>query len=985
MLRRALSSILFLGGLIILLILVFTFSASADTITVDDDGGADYENIQDAVNASNDGDTVFVYAGTYYENVLVNKSINLTGEDKDSTIINGRGIGDSVNITSDWVNVSGFTIINIYVQWDDPGIELNNVSNCKVANCNLNAGILLFSSNSNIIENNSISNSRVGIYLRSFSSSNLIANNTVYSNGYAGINLFSWCSNNIIYNNSVYSNYDFGILVESSCDSNTVASSSIYNSSRGLKLTEASSNTIINNYIHSNSVYGVRLYSSSDSNTIANNYIVRNNYGILLWDSPSNNTIENNTCSFNNWEGIKLELSSSNTITNNTCSFNKVGISISFSTDNKIYYNNIIANSDQALDTSNNGNQWDNGYPSGGNFWSDYNKSDDFSGPGQNIPGSDGIGDMPYEIDTDSRDNYPLMKRSGTNFEPTASFNFTPSSGNISIVFYFDAGECSDDKDITLDLQVRWDWEDDGIWDTDWTTTKTAFNQFSSPGTYMVRLEVMDTCGLIGNTTKQVIVVNEKPSASFTVNPTSGNITQIFEVNAHGCEDFEDSTFELQVRWDWEDDGIWDTNWTTIKTASHQYFSPGTYTIRLEVVDSGGLKDNTTQQVTVVNEKPMASFTVNPNLGNLTQVFEVNASECSDLEDPTSLLQVRWDWEDDGIWDTNWTTIKTAYHQYLFPGTYTIRLEVVDSGGLKDNTTKQITVVNEKPMASFTINPSLGNITQIFEVNASGCSDLENPISLLQVRWDWEDDGIWDTNWTTIKTAYHQYSSPGTYSIRLEVMDTGGLTDNITHDVLVTEISESPRVPKVPKSTNKPEVPFVIAAVATAVLASAILGTTDVGKYGFLLFFLPLYTRINRKEVLNHETRGRIRGMIESDPGIRYNELKKKLKLQNGVLTYHLHVLEREGYIKSKNNGIYKHFFTGDMKLPKNIIRMRGVQKIIFREVLENPGVSQKKIAQLIGGSTSTVNYNINIMAKQGIIELKREGNETKCFIIEEN
>jgi parallel beta-helix repeat protein len=892
MLRRALTSVLLLGGLFILIILVFMFTARADTITVDDDGGADYESIQDAVNASQDGDIVFVFAGTYNENIFVNKSINLTGEDKDTTIINGGENGDSLTITSNWVNVSGFKIINIYYQWNDPGIELNNVTYCKVVNCNLNAGILLFSSNSNVIKNNSISNSRIGIYLRSFSSSNVIANNTIYANGYAGIELFSLSSNNTIYNNSIHSNNDFGILLESSCDSNTLANNSIYNSSRGLRLTESSSNTILNNYIHSNSVYGVRLYSSSDSNTIANNYIVRNNYGILLWDSPSNNTIANNTCSFNNWDGIKLELSSSNTIINNTFSFNKVGITVSFSTNNKIYHNNIIANTDQALDTSNNGNQWDNGYPSGGNFWSEYNKSDDFSGPDQNIPGSDGISDMPYEIDTDSRDNYPLMKRSGTNSDPIASFNFTPFSGNISIVFYFDAGGCSDDKDTALDLQVRWDWEDDGIWDVDWTTTKTASNHFSLQGTYTVRLEVMDTCGLIGNTTKQVVVVNEKPSASFTVNPNLSNISQIFEVNAQGCEDLEDSSFKLHVRWDWEDDGKWDTNWTKIKTANHQYYSPGTYTIRLEVMDTGGLRDNTTKQVTVINEKPMASFIVYPDLGN---------------------------------------------------------------------------------------------ITQIFEANASGCSDLEDPTSLLQVRWDWEYDGIWDTNWTTVKTAYHQYFSPGTYTIRLEVTDTGGLTDTTTYDVVVTDLSPSPGNTKVKKPTNKPEVVLGIAAIVTAALASAVLGTTEVGKYGFLLFFLPLYTRINRKEVLNHETRGRIRGMIESDPGIRYNELKKKLKLQNGALTYHLHVLEREGYIKSKNNGIYKHFFTGDMILPKNIIRMKGVQKIIFKEILENPGVTQKKIAQLIGGSTSTVNYNINIMAKQGIIELKREGNETKCYIIEEN
>jgi pectin methylesterase-like acyl-CoA thioesterase len=78
----------------------------ATTITVDDSGGADYTKIQDAINASNDGDTVFVYGGTYYENVLINKTLNLTGENRDTTIINGSGSVDSVLITADFFNGS---------------------------------------------------------------------------------------------------------------------------------------------------------------------------------------------------------------------------------------------------------------------------------------------------------------------------------------------------------------------------------------------------------------------------------------------------------------------------------------------------------------------------------------------------------------------------------------------------------------------------------------------------------------------------------------------------------------------------------------------------------------------------------------------------------------------------------------------------------------------------------------------------------------
>jgi hypothetical protein len=83
---------------------------------------------------------------------------------------------------------------------------------------------------------------------------------------------------------------------------------------------------------------------------------------------------------------------------------------VSSSSNNWIYHNNLIGNPNQAYDNSNNGNQWENGYPSGGNYWSDYTGNDSYKGPNQDIPGSDGIGDTPYIIDADSQDNYPLME-----------------------------------------------------------------------------------------------------------------------------------------------------------------------------------------------------------------------------------------------------------------------------------------------------------------------------------------------------------------------------------------------------------------------------------------------------------------------------------------------------------------------------------------------------------------------------------------------
>jgi len=81
---------------------------------VDDDGGADFLSIQDAINNANFGDTIFVYNGTYYENIFINTTINLIGENKNSTIIDGDKQKDVIYIgfSANNVNITGFTIQN---------------------------------------------------------------------------------------------------------------------------------------------------------------------------------------------------------------------------------------------------------------------------------------------------------------------------------------------------------------------------------------------------------------------------------------------------------------------------------------------------------------------------------------------------------------------------------------------------------------------------------------------------------------------------------------------------------------------------------------------------------------------------------------------------------------------------------------------------------------------------------------------------------
>ena len=190
----------------------FIVDTTINVITVDDDGGANYTAIQPAIDAALPGDIVEVAAGTYNENITITKRIELRGEDRNTTIINGDGNGNVVYISADSVYIHGFTIkngnIGIYLDSSNYSYIANNrivdntgkdgIPHRKRAKGRLGAGIYLCASNANQIVDNIVSNNKggngyggcrrtnpggpgVGIYLRS-ATENVVVNNTISDN-----------------------------------------------------------------------------------------------------------------------------------------------------------------------------------------------------------------------------------------------------------------------------------------------------------------------------------------------------------------------------------------------------------------------------------------------------------------------------------------------------------------------------------------------------------------------------------------------------------------------------------------------------------------------------------------------------------------------------------------------------------------------------------------------------------------------------------
>ena len=161
----------------------------------------------------------------------------------------------------------------------------------------------------------------------------------------------------------------------------------------------------------------------------------------------------------------------------------------------------------------------------------------------------------------------------------------------------------------------------------------------------------------------------------------------------------------------------------------------------------------------------------------------------------------------------------------------------------------------------------------------------------------------------------------------------------------------------------------------------AVIGSTEVGKYKFLSFLFPLYTKLKKEKVLDHYTRGKIHGYILANPGDHYNSIRKTLNISNSTFSYHLQVLERWGVIKSSRDGVYKRFYPSDMKVPDNGGKLKESQRLIIKKIRETPGISQKDIASFLGVSSSTVNYHLQELIKNNIVHQKRMGMKVRYFL----
>ena len=614
------------------------------------DGSANrpYQSIQKAIDLAQDGDTIYVFEGTYNETLQISKRISIVGLDQRNTTI-GILAGNPrylIEISADFVTLEDLNITDtmgkirvalIYTTANYltiQGLHINNASTW---------GVYLDSSDDNTIGFSMIDHNK-GIYA-SYSNNNVFSDNRFNATSEAAIRLVH-SSNNILFNNSI-KNCSFGVDAQY-CNNVNISKNTIRNCSYdGVKFYSGDHNLVKNNTIKQNSQNGV-LMGSFNSNILENTFD-GNQVGILL--EGSNNHVISNVIK----DSILAGLSTTTTANNNF-----------------IYLNQFYRNTPNAQE--NGKNQWYNSsqYEMKGNYWDDYNEVD------KDI---DGIGDVPYFIGSGSYDLYTTGKFLQP---PKKPLNPSPLDGKdevgLSITLSVDV---TDPDSKTLNVRF-YNAKDDAMIDyiSGVNSGSRASVSFTLPFETTLSWYATVSDGKLENrsdiwffTTRQIPPTNEKPIAN-PGGPYSVKLGQ--SVIFDGSQSIDPDGQIIFYRWNFGDG----SSEILDQGPRHTYADPGTYTVTLTVVDNSGRSAIANSTATVlgeiyVNALPIAVFNALSSV-TVNQQVSFDASGSNDTDG--AIVGYRWDFNGDGTFDTDWLITPVTTNTFSSVGSSIVTLEVKDDG-----------------------------------------------------------------------------------------------------------------------------------------------------------------------------------------------------------------------------------------------------------------------------------------------------------------
>lgn len=355
------------------------------------------------------------------------------------------------------------------------------------------------------------------------------------------------------------------------------------------------------------------------------------------------------------------------------------------------------------------------------------------------------------------------------------------------------------------------DVDQDGGLEIIFKTNKGEIISLNFDGSVLWRSEVTNTFSLYSSVpsaadldsdgTREIICSSSGENKVYILNGDNGNIESTFEDIYYPAEPSIvdiDGDNELEIILNSEGGrNIYSFNYNSLEWV----FETENYMVTSPVLvdfDNDGKTEiavGTEEGIEIIgnkkNKPPDAEFSPSRDSVFLGETLDFDASDSSDSDSPDENLKYRWDFQGDGEWDTPWLDKEKMNHSYFSSGNHTVKLMVKDNGGLKDNYTKEVRIFasNNPPEANFEVNMKSGTTQTNFEFTGNP-EDREYPEE-LEIRWDFQGDGEWDTNFSDELNIEHKYEQKGTYKAKMLVRDSGGLIDSEKKKIKVENAREN--------------------------------------------------------------------------------------------------------------------------------------------------------------------------------------------------
>ena len=768
-----------------------------------------YTKIQDAIKASKAGDTIRVYAGNYCENIVINKRLTLVGNGSTITTIDASGIGIVIYIMANWINITGFKIVNS--SDTGSGIYLQSSNYCKIENCNFlnnRNGIYLNDSSNNIITSNSIeSNSNNGVYLCS-SSNNTITNNVVSSNYAIGIHLELLSINNIIKGNNISLYNDFGIFLDSpptgigavgvnedndyyidvGYDYDFSSGKYNYNftggnySAKDGKFTNGTFNLTAKTYEWGDIIIedtGTNPASwDSNGDIVTKDYLKeRGEDTVMAYYTPND--------SYNPKWGFRIDFNGSLIDEE----FPDVPGSGKWKDDDGDWnLTNDDVGSDGIPGTSDADGTEGNGLPDVGepHVDEDLNVSKflkaKFLKPMKNIIMGNNISNNNYGIYLENTfDN--ILKRNlidynqiGIHSEYSHSNSFYHNNFINNTYPAYDSGYNLWNASYAIGGNYWTYWispdhysgenqdipGNDGIVDKPYNIASAAYAKDFFP--------LVSPVIIYNKSINRAPVANAGPDQNVTVNQT-------VYFDASKSHDPEGDL--LTYKWDFGDGDL--TEWLNNSDISHSYTKIGVYTITLTVKDTTHPPFLMSKDICIVrvmdikeNQPPIAVASAIPIVAKTHEVINFSATGSYDPEG--DIITFKWDFGDNS---TNTSDKYYSTHKYLDDDLYNVTLTVMDNNSNSATTNLGVTIINRPPKANAGKNRT-AVVNENIMFSALGSYDIDGII--VNYTWNFQDG-----SYGYGSQVRHNYLTPGNYSLILTVTDDDNANDFDSLEIIVTQ------------------------------------------------------------------------------------------------------------------------------------------------------------------------------------------------------